>query len=328
MTQRSNPFQPIYDVCNRGNSKEKLANLPAFPRYIDIELTNACNFKCLMCPVGTGSIKRKTGFMSDEIFQQIATQIKDQKTPVRLIRWGEPFLHQQLIPYVKQLTSQGSLVHLNTNGSLLTESVIDQLLEAGLDSLKFSFQGVDRKSYLEMRSTDFFEQLIACIRLLHNKRGNSAKPYIHVSTTITYETAEQVQTFRKRLEPYADLVTVGRTVLDHIDLGKVALSDHEKQLLTKLKKQESVVKTHPECPEVFDKLSINWDGTISACCSDYDHKMLIGDLNAESLADIWKNRQMSHFRNLLAEMQHDKIELCAGCYDYHGLSTPGLQKVD
>ena len=42
---RNNPFQPIYDICNAGDSKAKFAALPPFPRLIDVEMTNTCNFR-------------------------------------------------------------------------------------------------------------------------------------------------------------------------------------------------------------------------------------------------------------------------------------------
>lgn len=327
MILRNNPFQSIYQKCNQGNSRAKLKELPFFPRYIDIELTNRCNFHCLMCPTGTGMVKRKKGTLDNSIFNMILEQIRPHKTPIRFIRWGEPLLHPELFNYIKKLHSIGSIVHINTNGSLMNEEIIEKIIASNLDSIKFSFQGVDKKSYSEMRNIDFFDQLLKIIELVHKKRGNRKKPFIHISTTITYENAQQVSQFKEQANQYADLVTVGRTILEHIDPTKVKLNESAIQTLIELKKQESVVKKHPECPEVFDKLSINWDGTVSACCGDYDHKMLVGNLKSNTLAEIWKNRPMNRYRTLLAEMRHDEITLCSTCYDYHGLQTPGLQKI-
>lgn len=318
---RTNPFQPIYDACNRGNSRDKLANLPDYPRYLDIELTNCCNFRCLMCPVGTEMIRRPQGLMSVATFRLIREAVAPRRLPVRFIRWGEPLLHPRFLDYVTELQRAGCLVHVNTNGSLLTDAMIDALLDLPLDSIKFSFQGVDAQSYREMRNTDFFDGLRGRVAELHRRRGDRPRPYLHVSTTITYETPEQVAAFRARFAPVADLVTVGRTLLEHIDLDAVKLPPEEKQRLAELREQQSVHKVHPECPEVFDKLSINWDGTVSACCWDYDHLMRIGDLNRQSLAEIWRAAPLERFRALLAEMRHDEIKLCRTCYDFRGLQT-------
>jgi len=237
-------------------------------------------------------------------------------------------LHPNLFQYIRKLKSIGSIVHINTNGSMLNEERMNLLLATGLDSIKFSFQGVDRKSYHEMRNIDFFDDLIRTIKLLYEKRGNHESPFIHVSTTITYETSAQVKIFRDTLKNYADQTTIGRTVLEHINPEKTNLNQDEISILKKMKSMESVVKKHPECPEVFDKLSINWDGTVSACCRDYDNKMLVGDFKTASLCEIWMSKKMNLYRSLLAEQRHNDIFLCSTCYDYHGLQTPGLQAVE
>ena len=322
---RKNPFTSIYEVCNQGNSIQKLDNLPEFPRYIDIELTNHCNFRCLMCPTGTKSIKRKSGYLSMELFSIIINEIKEYKTPIRFIRWGEPTLHPEWLNCIRKAHNEGIVCHLNTNGSKLNEAIIDEIIKIPLDSIKFSFQGVDKKSYKEMRCNDDFEELMKKVELLHTKRADKLYPYIHISTTITYETKEQVESFKNNVKQFTDLVTVGRTVLEHIDINKVNLAKKEKELLLWLKTQESVIKKHTECPEVFDKLSINWDGSVSACCSDYDNKMIVGDLSQNSLKEIWNSEKMNIYRKLLAEMRHDSLELCKSCYDYHSLQLPGLQ---
>ncbi|HOF19459.1 MAG TPA: SPASM domain-containing protein, partial [Phycisphaerae bacterium] len=225
--------------------------------------------------------------------------------------------------YIRKAGEIGCLTHLNTNGSLLTEEMVEHLMKAGLDSIKFSFQGVDRKSFREMRNRDFFDELLARVKRLYDRRGDGHKPYIHVSTTITYETPEQVRAFRNRVAPFADLVTVGHTALEHIVPEKTRLSEADKATLRVLKEKESVLRVHPECPEVYDKLSVNWDGTVSACCADYDDQMLVGDIRTETLADIWKCPKLNAYRKLLAEMRHDELPVCRLCWDYSGLKHPG-----
>ena len=280
-----------------------------------------------MCATGVGVVKRKKGYMEDQVFNKIVKEIEYYNTPIRFVRCGEPLLHSKIIEYIRILKSIGSIVHINTNGFLLDEDMMDNLLDVGLDSIKFSFQGVDRRSYTEMRNKDFFQELLNRVRVLYEKRGDVDKPFIQVSTTITYESPEQVKNFREKLNNNVDLLTVGRTILEYIDIEKCKLNDRERSMLLYLKKQESVVKKHLECPEVFDKLSINWDGTVSACCWDYDNKMLVGDMKKNSLKQIWESQRMHEFQSLLADMRHNDLELCSMCYDYHGLQTPGLQKI-
>lgn len=325
---RTNVFKKVYELCDSGEPMDKYKNLPEFPRYIDIELTNKCNYKCLMCPVGTGQIKRERGFMSDETYSKILNEIKKYKTPIRFIRWGEPTLHKNFIEYIRQAKELGIICHFNTNGTLLSEENMKQLVEIGLDSMKFSFQGVDEKSYSEMRNSNLFNTLVDKIKMFYKIRGDKQYPYIHVASTITYETKSQVEGFKEYMKDYCDLVTIGRTILEHIDIEKVNLTEEEKETLLKLKTKESVVKKQINCcPEVFDKLSINWNGDITACCGDYDNKMLVGNINNNSLLEIWNSSKINNFRKILSEKKYEELELCKSCYDYMQIETPGLQEI-
>jgi MoaA/NifB/PqqE/SkfB family radical SAM enzyme len=318
------PLKAIYDECNKGNSWEKYNNLPAFPRILDLELTNTCNFRCLMCPTGTFQQKREKGFMPDEVFYKVLDEAAVHGTALRFIRWGEPFMHENLFDYLRAAKEQGVICHVNTNGSYLTDEAIDSIFDVGLDAIKFSFQGVDVQSYKEMRNIDFFDELIENVGRLYRARGDRHFPHIQVSTTITYESREQVQDFRKRVREVADLVTIGRTVLEHLDLNAVRIRPHEFEQLKKLKEMESLIKVHPECPEVFDKMSVNWNGTVSACCMDSDSIMIIGDLSKQSLQEVWDSQILDRYRTMLADMRHDELPLCKGCYDSSNMVVQGL----
>lgn len=55
--------------------------------------------------------------------------------------------------------------------------------------------------------------------------------------------------------------------------------------------------------------------------------MLVGDLKAQSLEEIWNAEKMNFYREMLVNMRHEELELCRNCYDYLGLETPGIQNV-
>ena len=72
-------------------------------------------------------------------------------------------------------------------------------------------------------------------------------------------------------------------------------------------------KAYSRCSEVLAKLSINWDGTISACCSDYDNLMLAGDIKNNTLEEIWNGRKMRYYRRMLKNTRHAELPLCKNC---------------
>ena len=267
-----NPFQPLYESMTD--------KLMPFPQYIDVELTNYCNFECRMCPTGAGTLTREQGFMEESIFKKLAVA----GIPLRFVRWGEPTLHPKFLKFLKLAKSCDLLTHVNTNGSLLTDEQVSLI-----DSLKFSFQGTDRDGYEAMRGQDFFNELYKLIKRICQKEQ---RPFVHVATTITDETPEQVEAFKEQFS-FADLVTVGKTVPEY-----TGLDTPPPQIIR-------------QCREPMNVLAVNWDGTVSVCCNDYDNEMLVGDLKVQSVQQIWVSEKMQYYR------EHGG-RLCSFCYDYMG----------
>ena len=305
-----NPFQPLYDSCNGGHSVGKYSRLPGFPRIIDLEPTNACNFRCLMCPTGNHAMTRATGMMTDEVHGRIVEQCPEG-TGIRYIGWGEPTLNACLPEFIWEASKRGLLTHINTNGSDARR--LADCIDAGLTSLKFSFQGVDRASYAEMRNTDYFDGLIEAVQTIH---ALPERPFIQVSTTTTYETEAQVAAFRALFEPICDLVTVGKTIFKHLDLNAARLRPEERERLERLAVFEPAALVHPNpCPEVYDKLTIQWDGSVRVCCNDYDGVTDLGNVLSQPLAEIWRDKTIEDYRKRLAGGEYSG-PLCGSCYHY------------
>lgn len=87
----------------------------------------------------------------------------------------------------------------------------------------------------------------------------------------------------------------------------------DKATVSKIRDLDRPVDNHHECPEVFNKLSIDWDGRVSACCGDYDRIMTVGDVKAQSLKEIWHGNKMRHYRKMLANFRHAELPLCKNC---------------
>jgi MoaA/NifB/PqqE/SkfB family radical SAM enzyme len=321
----TNPFQPLYDIQNAGNSPRKLAVLPDFPRLVDLELTNSCNFRCLMCPTGNLSQTRAAGFMEVDQFECVVDQCAEHGTAIRLIGWGEPTMHPQFHRLLRYAKERHVLVHVNTNG-YWTNPVwwAEMLVNGGLDSIKFSFQGVDQASYAEMRNKDWFDGLFDVVKTFHSVRGERSRPFIHVSTSITDEDDIMVEKFRNKFAAHVDQLSVGRTVFDYMDWKAARLRPADRERLERLAGLETTRKVHPDCPEVYDKLSIAWDGSVRTCCNDYDGVTDLG--SADDLAKAWNHPVIGHYRKNLADGLYIG-PLCSNCFDYMGTNKPNSQEI-
>jgi len=234
-----------------------------FPAMVDLELTNICNAHCKFCPTGQNKLTRTKGHLSIELFRKLSLELKPYKTPVRLIRWGEPTLHDGCWAIIYILKQLGCPVHLGTNGWKLET---DMVMKSGLDSIKISCHTFDA---------------VGSVKELIKLRGDKLKPFIHVA----YLKGE------KRLgEPEG--------------IDKVTVSP-----IYDLSKKRKV----KDCYEVFNKLSIDWDGTVTACCGDYDRKMSVGDLNENTLEEIWNGEKLKKYQELIKAKKFNEIDLCSRC---------------
>ena len=313
---RTNPFGALYEICNTGSNAWKYAGLAPSPRMIDIEPTDACNFRCLMCPTGNRSLSRKAGVMDWGVFVRVAEQCAGYGTGLRFIGWGEPMLCPELVAMVEYATALGLPTHINTNGSLMDAAMASRLIEGGLSSIKFSLQGTDRDGYAEMRNVDWFDGLRETVAMFHTMRGDRSLPYIQVSTTTTRETPDQVEAFRAMFDPICDAVSVGKTVFAHLDLTAARMSDADRATLAKLSEYHPADLTHPmPCPEVYDKLTVHWDGAVRVCCNDYDGITDLGNVMKRPLFDIWRDVTIELLRKRLADNDYGG-PLCATCWHY------------
>lgn len=315
----TNPFQHLYDECNSGDSAAKLKRLPSFPTHIDVELTSACNYRCLMCPTGNLSLQRPAGFMEWETFDKIVEECTQFGTGIRFIGWGEPMMHPEFFRFVRRAADALLLTHVNTNGSKMDDYAIKMILGVGLDSIKFSFQGTDPASYAEMRNIDAFDDLFHKVRRLHMMRS-SPSPWISISTSVTDEHPSTIEVFKRKFGGICDQLSVGHTTFDFMDLSAARLSEEQVARLNDLAGRQTVEKKHPACPEVYDKLSIHNDGTARVCCNDFDGITDLGNVNDTPIEEIWKHAyDMVIYRRILADGGHDQLANCKDCYNYAGL---------
>ena len=326
MINRNNPFVPIYRSVNNGTNEEKFKKFyscskmgdgEALPSYLDIELTNNCNFRCCFCPTGTKVMKRIKGFMSDEVADAIARNVKDFSIPaVRFIRWGEPTLHPKYLEIMEKMKKAGALIHINTTGSLIDKEQIQRMFDIHLDSIKFSFQGADEGTYNEMREGGDYLKLLNIIRTFYNMRGEKQYPYIQVSTTLTGESADQIENFKKDIANFCDYYNIGYTKLNHLNIESMNVSEEEKSKIRKLQEQEKINHVYiKNCPEAFDKLSINWNGDVTLCCADYDNFMIVGNILDSDIKKIFNSKAAKEYREIIAKGQYGRIECCKNCYE-------------
>ncbi len=316
---RKNRLKEIYKTIDTGTAKEKIANLPTFPKIIEFEITNHCNFNCIMCPTGIGTARRERGYMSDAIFHAVIDEIAGHNVALKFVGQGESLLHPKAIDYIAEANALGIITHLTTNGSLLTEEMMQKLVVGQiLDSIKFSFQGIDAEGYEILRQKDGFNDLMKKIKQLFELRGEMEKPYITIGTSITNEKKEAIDSFIENAKKVCDKVEIGMTNLETSELSLVKSEKNREKLIELRGRQVVNKKRYVCCPQVYDTITVRWNGDITACCGDIHGLMNLGNIATSSIADCWNGEKELAYRKVLAEGHYSDIEACKNCYDVYG----------
>jgi len=265
-----------------------------FPLHLDVESTNACNLRCIMCD--RNWMKEKIGNIDWNLFTKVIDEAAKYHLPsVKFNYRGEPLLHPDIAKMVKYVKEKGILeVQFNTNGLLLDEKKAEELIDAGLDRIIFSFDGATKETYEKIRRGSNYETVVANIKnlvKLRNKKGLK-RPLVRIQMVRMAENKNEVEDFIRMWLPIANRLAV----------------NNERNLSRAKKKLE-----HFPCSQIWQRLMICWDGEVRMCCGDWYGEVVLGNVKETSVYDIWHGEKLNQIRKLHIERNFDKIPICARC---------------
>jgi MoaA/NifB/PqqE/SkfB family radical SAM enzyme len=297
-------FDPAYASYRlKWNSAAKYGVLFDFPLHLDIEVTDACNLRCIMCVHGY-----KKGLETGLIDLSFAKKIIDQGVENGLyslkFNWrGEPLMHKGLEELVAYAKEKGIIdVQFNTNGLLLTDDRIENLIKAGLDRIIFSLDGASKEIYEKIRVGGNFERVVSNIMKLYEKKKekNSITPFVRVQMVRMKDNKDEVDTFIKTWRPYVDDIRIS-DVTDRGQGEQLAVGDQ-------------IAVGRKRCPQPWQRLVISREGDALMCCGDWFKEQIVGDAKTRSVKEIWKGVKMNSMRNIQREVRLNDISPCDKCF--------------
>ena len=291
---------------------------PPCPRSVKIELTGRCNYRCGFCALRVREVQPR-GDMDFEFFKKITKDMHESGVEeIGLFYLGEslmtPHLTVRACQYLKDMGVP--YVLRTTNGSLATESVVRRLMDAGLDSLKFSINASDPDQFSEVMGvkSKYFDQSLNNLKRAWEIRSGHTKLY---ASSIQYdgEQAERMRTLVwERIEPYVDqhywlpLYSMGSVATERErELGYRPTAGNQGRI-------GGLVNPLP-CWSLMTEGHVRSDGQVSLCCFDADGRFQVGDLTKDSWMDIWHNDDFQRVRE--AHLAKDLTgTVCEECVAY------------
>jgi radical SAM protein with 4Fe4S-binding SPASM domain len=307
-------LKPRINLENRTRLEEVIPL--ATPMILFVDPASACNFSCAFCPTGDkGLIKdtgRFVGRMNFEVYRKIIDDLADFDRPIKVLRLykdGEPFLNKNLAKMVAYAKQSGRVDYIDTttNGSLIDPARIGPVIEAGLDKINISVDGMSRAQYLRFTQYDFdFDAFVANIKWLYANKGNCE---IVMKIPGELITADQQQEFFDLFGNYCDRISIENFAPCWPGF------DVEKRTGVTITKgiYNQPIQPTETCPYIFYAMSVNADGLVSSCFLDWGRKLIVGDVRVDRLVEIWNSTAFNTLRLQHLEGRRCENPVCGKC---------------
>lgn len=291
-------------ALKKADRKELYCLEPPFP-YSNflIETSNACNHACIFC--AHQKMKRPVKTIRPEFVRDVLKQAYALGTrEVGFYATGEPFIVKELPEYIRWAKDIGyTYVYLTSNGALATPEKIRAVIDAGLDSIKFSINAPERKMYAFVHGKDDFDVVMEHLRYLNEYREISGRTYKIFVTGILMRYTEHMK------DMYMD---VFKGLADEIVFKNVYNQGGYMPEIDTLLKCTYDDEEYRRCNLPFDAISITCEGYLSVENADFENMLVVADLNKVSLKEGWYGEKMKAIRQAFID---DKLEgtVCDGC---------------
>lgn len=316
------------------------------PRYghIQVEATSRCNLRCRTCLAHSLESQWLSTDLTEKSFARIV-EIADRCKSIHLQGWGETLLRDDCADLIRRLKRQGVKVSLSSNGTLMAPKQAKGLIEAGLDSMAFSFAGPSAAVQDELRGKGTFDAAVKSVKTFVAERKGPSAPPVVLSYLLT---PDNLKALPKAVGLCARL---GADGLKGVHMVHVCTSDqeglvayHSRNGTTWLQVRARITArwkgvslwlpplhpvTVPLCEKnPLENFFVGSDGSVSPCVylnpplkGTFDRfiegkevptsRVIMGNLHEQSMDDIWQTEGYRSFRKAFHERVRIDDELLA-----------------
>lgn len=320
-------------LANQVYAANSVGQVASFQDVITVSVSSKCNYRCLMCAEWRKPVQEDLPPATIEKLEAVLPFVSTLS-----ITGGEPLLYPHLDKLLGAATKAGCAIQLVTNGALLDQTRLSQLLGTGhLEKLKFSLDAVRPATYTAIRGGDLRPVLDNLRRAVttRNALGLSA-PYVEVGFVAMRQNIDELSKFvvmASRLG--VDVIYVAYMAVHHEDAFEQSLYfEQEKSDALMLKAasvaqevgirinlpplftaqarpdQQAAFRTDRQhCSEPWRNMFLWPNGDVSMCCGGGGG---CGNLNESSFSRMWNHPARIRARTLVNTPNPPKA--CQACF--------------
>ncbi len=275
-------------------SSELLENTAVFrPKILNLMITERCNYRCSFC-----DFHKKTAEMPFGLAVRIINEAQNAGIRTVAFTGGEPLLYEGIYDLITLIKTLGMSPHITTNGSLVNNNW-KRLIDAGLDSISFSVDGIG-ETHNKLRGVPHsFENIGKGMKIL----GKSSSVLLFVNMVVTNINVSEiikVYEFAKQNNatfffwPVNDAESLYLSEKDRTEYEEAVryicrsenLSENMCRFLLKgIDYHQGRIKRF-RCPAFFSTVNIYYDGEVMPCCVWSARELSAGNIKDKSLIEI------------------------------------------
>jgi len=313
-------IKPRIQLDNRESLKDAIPL--STPWVIFVDPSDVCNFRCKFCPTGDTRLMKKVGrslkLMNFDLYKKIVDNICKFEKPIKVLRLykdGEPLMNpafSEMVRYAKEKRC-AEKIDTTTNASLLNKEFNLKIIDAGLDRINISIEGVNATQYLHFSNYSInFYRFIDNIKHFYDNR-KQCEMIIKIPGDGLSE--DDKKKFFEIFGDICDGISIEHTMNCWNDFEMEGMKQNEEVGIYGQPIHEVQV-----CPYPFYSMSINSEGTASLCFLDWNRKLLIGDVRKESVKEIWNGKKLFKFQEMFLKKERKEYPICNNCSQLsHGM---------
>ena len=225
-----------------------------------------------------------------------------------LFAHGESLLNKNLPDMVAYAREQNvaNVIQITTNGSLLNPDLNMRLIDAGMDELRISIEGLSAEKYKKVADVEIdYDIFLENIKHFYKNKG-TCKLYVKI-INVGLDDGEEKQ-FYRLFNDISDNVSIEYVTPYYEGVEYTSLfPKHDKTILGNHVRPISV------CPRIFYMLNICPDGNITMCNVDNLEQYVFGNVNTDSLVELWNGKRFTELRLQHLKNNAKDHPLCSKC---------------
>lgn len=292
-----------------------------FPSQVIIDVTEVCNLTCIHCPqrLFKQSEYYTGSFLSSELSAKAVDEVKKYgANAVQYIRFtgeGEPLLHKNIYEMLKYaVLNSAKTVTLTTNGTIMTESRIERLIDTGIHVIDISIDAYKAETYAKVRVNGSLDvtrtNVLNLIRASKNNHNNLKVVASYIEQPQNRHETQDFEKFWK--DSGADYVVIRRL---HSAAGSI------RHTAEKMRIENQKEYRHP-CTYPWERIVLRSAGHLCFCPASWSKSASVGDYRSVTIRDVWQGKFYNNLRSAHLSNEFKDHDFCGQCPDWKATRWP------